>query len=217
MKYSYVFFMMLPFQIQAGPAGDAAILQQLKQTYLTTIKALKEAKAQSDTLRETRDLANFGYESYDYIKNFDIKKIMDIIESDVTNLTEIDDMAGLSTERRYLLLTRELDRRIEDPKTSSIEKKLAKQDKKKLESILKQEDLINELYKNSNKNINTSAKDLSSRDSDRISAENLSILTRIELAREKDRLRDERAKTLDNASVRQMLDQQLQLGKDQEW
>ena len=43
---------------------------------------------------------------------------------------------------------------------------------------MKQEDLMNELHKNTTANLEKSASDLSERDASRINAENLSILAR---------------------------------------
>jgi len=216
MKYLIVFIFIWPLKVMAV-GGEPAIILELKLIYANAIKGMQELKAQSDTLTETKKLAQKAYESYDYSRNFDIEKIKQIIESDVSDLTELDDMKGLSAEQRYLLLTRELNRRVEDPKSTSAERKLARADIDRVASVLKQEDLMNELYKNSTKNIKKSATDLSNRESNRIIAENLSVLARIETSREKDRLQGKRDKVLDNASSRKMLEQQSSLAKGSGW
>lgn len=217
MKPILMVLLFFPLSIMAGPIGDSAILSELKALYATTLKDLQELKAQSETLNQTRDLAQKAYATYDDVRKFDLERISEIIESDVKNLTELDDMKGLTAEQKYLLLTRELDRRIADPKTSEQEKQAARNDKARLESILKQEDLINELHKNSTANLKRSASDLSERDSSRILAENSSILTRIETAREKRRLEDERARIQDRNSARKMMQQQAKSVKNNGW
>ncbi len=188
----------LPFinSVQADifGASDMKVITELQAMYETMMKTLQEAKAQNAKLSSVKSSLIDIMDTKDYVENFSADQIARRIERDFENVTELDDLSGMSERQKIRALRRLLKRRIDDPDTDEETRRRLEREQALLEDIEMRNEILEEISKNSNRNLQKSSTDLSSRDSNRITAESLSALAQIESQRalEENKLRKER-------------------------
>ncbi len=181
-------------------AGDMKIIMELQAMYGQLVETLNEAKAQSESLTKVKSTLNSVVETTNTIRNFSVDNIVNRVTRDIDNLTEFDNMDGMSNEQKIKVLQRELNRRIDDSKSTDTEKEKYKKQLDMLSDIEKRNELLGLINENATDNLKATGKDLSQRDSSRITAESLATLTQIEAQREM-RANQERIDKLNDAKV----------------
>ncbi len=199
---AFLFVFCQPIYADMTGAGDMKIIAELQAMYAQMVETLQEAKAQSESLTNVKSTLNSVVETTDEIRNFSIDSIINRVTRDIDDLTEFDNMDGMSNEQKIRVLQRELKRRVADPKTTDAEADKYKKQLDTLSDIEKRNELLNLINENAVSNLKETGKDLSQRDSSRITAESLATLTQIEVQREMranqeriDRLNDAKALT----------------------
>ncbi len=180
--------------------GDFKIIAELQAMYKQMVQTLEEAKAQSESLTKVKTTLNSVVETTETIRNFSVDSIVNRVTRDFDNLTEFDNMDGMSNEQKIKILQRELKRRIDDPKTTDEEEGKYNKQLDMLADIENRNETLKLINENATENLEATGKDLSARDSNRIAAESLATLTQIEAQREI-RANQERIEKLKDAKV----------------
>ncbi|MCP5007560.1 MAG: hypothetical protein GY941_27040 [Planctomycetes bacterium] len=163
--------------------SESGMLMKLQAMYKTMIETLNEAKTQNQQLSSVKTTLNGMIDTNNEVENFDADRIARRISNDLENVTQMDDLSGMSESQRIRAIQRMLDRRIADPDTSAEERQRLLNEQQLLDDIQARNEILELIESNSANNLQRSSTDLSERDSSRISAESLAALSQIEAQR----------------------------------
>lgn len=173
-----------PVSADMWGAGDMKIIAELKAMYQTMIKTLSQAKTQNEQLNTVKTTLNDFIETRQYVQNFDADRIARRIHNDLEGITQMDDLNGMNTQQRIRAVQKMLRKRVADPATPEEQKKRYESELRMLEDIEIRNEVLELANANATKNMVESSKDLSLRDSGRITAESLAALSQLETQRE---------------------------------
>ncbi len=173
-----------PVSADMWGAGDMKIIAELKAMYQTMIKTLNQAKTQNEQLNTVKTTLNNFVETRQLVQNFDADRIARRIYNDFEGITQMDDLNGMNTQQRIRAVQKMLRKRVADPATPVEQKKRYEAELRLLEDIEIRNEVLELANTNATKNMAESSRDLSVRDSSRITAESLAALSQLETQRE---------------------------------
>ena len=190
-------------------ASDAAIIAKLtyvynvlKEQYANQIEMIREAKVQSDNLRKVKDFADTAKREYDFVRNFDLERELNKIKNDIVGLTLLDNMDGADPERKFDLLSREIDNRFENDDSEA-----GADARRKLSSRLASLKRLFELQNTKAEEAENLAKgDMSEKENNASTASSCALLAALELSREQRRIEQE-MQNIDDDNQKDKLDE----------
>ncbi len=197
-------------------AADMQIVMKLQAMYKTMIETLNEAQTQNEQLATVKTTLSDMVDTRDYVENFDADRIARRISNDLDNVTQMDDLSGMTESQRIRAIQRMLDRRIADSNISEEEKQRLLNEKELLDDIQARNEILELIEDNASNNLQRSSTDLSERDSSRISAESLSALSQIEAQRALVENKGRMESVRDNQSLHSLNQQNLKILKNTE-
>lgn len=190
-------------------ASDAAIIAKLtyvykvlKEQYANQIELIRQAKIQSENVIKVKEFATTAKKEYDFARNFDLERELDKIKNDIGGLTLIDNMEGADAERKFDLLSREVDKRFEDDDSEA-----GMEAYRKLSSRLASLKRFHELQETKAEEAENLARgDMSEKENSASVASSCALLAALELSREKRRIEEE-MQDIDDKKEKEQLDE----------
>jgi len=179
--------------------GDSGMLVQLTKMLQQAKLTLEEAKKQSNKLNELNGAYKEMANSFKSLKNPNLNSLGKDIDRDFSGIEGFEDIEGLNFKDKAEKIKGILDQRSADAKGEDREEVLSLISKQK--SLLDRMVTLNKLQNSTTKNISSTSTDLSQRDSNRIIAEQMSIISAIQLKREEELLKQKQSGLSDKRAI----------------
>ncbi|HFE37505.1 MAG TPA: hypothetical protein ENK06_03665 [Gammaproteobacteria bacterium] len=168
-----------------GPWDAAGSIAAIEKMYETMVIQLQELKTQSEFLSDMNTVAKESLRQYDAVRNVSLNAMQQRLNQDKESMTQLDNLAGKDSRTRLLILSGEIDRRIEDPTLSSQKRAQLKQDRSMARTLL----LLEELNQATDTNLMQSTGATNEREDNKLTSQSLAILAKLKAL--EDRLRYE--------------------------
>lgn len=179
------------------------MIAQLEAMYTKMSTMVDEAKAQNETLLKVNDAIKTVKEERDAVQNTFLRDLDEVIKRDLEDITELDELSGMTVEQKLLALSREFDRRLSQPLSAEERQHIEAQQR-----LLKQEEYLLKLEKASKENLSKAADGVTDKEAAQITAESAAIYAALAASEKSRQLESERQQLQDTIQHDRIMEMQ---------
>lgn len=181
----------------------AKMITQLEAMYTKMVETVEEAKAQNETLTKMNDVIKEAKQEVDAVENTFLRDIDEVFKRDLENVTDMDNLSGMRLEDKLMSLSRELDRRLQEPLSEDERHNLEAQKR-----MLEQEAFLLKLEAASQQNLSKAADGVTDKEAAQIAAESAAIYAALAAAERSRQVADDRERVEDDTQHDRIMDMQ---------
>ncbi|ALP54963.1 hypothetical protein Tel_17050 (plasmid) [Candidatus Tenderia electrophaga] len=184
----------------------AKMVTQLEAMYTKMVDMVQEAKAQNETLSKVNDAIKTVKEEKDAVENTFLHNLDDVFRRDLGNVTELDALSGMTLEEKLLTLSRELDRRLEQPLDEAERERIEAQQR-----LIEQERFLLQLEQASHENLSKAADGVTDKEAAQIAAESAAIYAALAASERSRQLAEQREGVEDSIQHERIIELQADI------
>ena len=181
----------------------AKMITQLEAMYTKMVETVEEAKAQNETLTKMNDVIKEAKQEVDAVENTFLRDIDEVFRRDLENVTELDSLSGMRLEDKLMTLSRELDRRLQQPLSEDERNNLEAQKR-----LVEQEAFLLKLEAASQQNLSKAADGVTDKEAAQIAAESAAIYAALAAAERSREVANDRERVEDDTQHDRIMDMQ---------
>lgn len=184
----------------------AKMITQLEAMYTKMVDMVQEAKAQNETLSKLNDAIKTVKEEKDAVENTFLHNLDDVFRRDLENVTELDALSGMTLEEKLLTLSRELDRRLEQPLDETERERIKAQQR-----LIEKERFLLQLEQASHENLGKAADGVTDKEAAQIAAESAAIYAALAASERSRQLAEQREGVEDSIQHERIIELQADI------